>query len=209
MVLTETHLRAREKKKGWFKETLRGYTTWAACYTSEARQPGVIVAIKEHLAVLGRATSHTTHALDGRLVHVTLKLPHSAPLAISGVYAPADTTQEAMKSGTNSTSILLNTQKETRSRWGHRQPPCGRLNAGLCEGDRKAHHKTPSTHCLYNRKDLCTWKQRRPTGTHIPTAAGGTAETVSSRIDDILMSKTLQGTSRGPQGGHPPTTRRY
>jgi hypothetical protein len=53
----------------------------AACYTSEARHSwGVIVAIRTP-AVLGRATSHTTHALDGRLVHVTLL--HSAPLAIS------------------------------------------------------------------------------------------------------------------------------
>jgi hypothetical protein len=54
---------------------------------SEARQPGVIVAIKEHLAVLGRATSHTTHALDGRLSACDPETPHSAPLAISGVYA--------------------------------------------------------------------------------------------------------------------------
>jgi exonuclease III len=77
MVLTE-HTCAREKKKGWFKERSED-TRLAACYTSEARQLGVIVAIKEHLAVLGRATSHTTHALDGAPVHVTLKLPHSAP----------------------------------------------------------------------------------------------------------------------------------
>jgi hypothetical protein len=39
---------------------------------------------------------------------------------------------------------------------------------------------------------------------HIPTADRGRhTETVSSRIDDILMSKTLQGTSRGPQGEAP------
>jgi hypothetical protein len=53
-----------------------------------------------------------------RLVHVTLKLPHSAPLAISGVYAPADTTQEAMEERDQLYKHLLNTQKETRSRWG-------------------------------------------------------------------------------------------
>jgi hypothetical protein len=60
MVLTETHLRAG-KEEGMGQETLRGYTTWAA-YTSEARQPGSDCRDKEHLAVLGRATSHTTHA---------------------------------------------------------------------------------------------------------------------------------------------------
>ena len=38
MVLTETHLRTGEKKKGWFRGTLRGYTTWAACHTTEAQR---------------------------------------------------------------------------------------------------------------------------------------------------------------------------
>jgi hypothetical protein len=35
MVLTERTC-AQGKKKGWFKETLRGYTTWAACYLGAA-----------------------------------------------------------------------------------------------------------------------------------------------------------------------------
>jgi exonuclease III len=96
MVLTETHLRAREKKKDGSRKRSED-TRPGRPATLRGPPAGVIVAIKEHLAVLGRATSHTTHALDGRLVHVTLKLPHSAPLAISGVYAPADTTQEAME----------------------------------------------------------------------------------------------------------------
>jgi hypothetical protein len=41
----------------------------------------------------------------------------------------------------------------------------GRLNAGLCEATARAQPPQDTKHALfYNRKDLCTWKQRRAHG---------------------------------------------
>jgi hypothetical protein len=97
-----------------------------------------------------------------------------------------------MEEGPTLLHLTEHAERDKEQMGRHRQPLAGDWNAGLCEGDRKAQppHKTPSTHCLYNRKDLCTWKQRRAQGgTYLPLITRGTTETVSSCIDDILMSK--------------------
>jgi hypothetical protein len=70
-----------------------------------------------------------------------------------------------MKSGTNSTSILLNTQKETRSRWGRHRL----LRAMECWLRGKNSTATPqdTKHAQFvQSQDLCTWKQEAH-GTHI------------------------------------------
>jgi hypothetical protein len=114
-------------------------------------------------------------------------------------------TQHRRRWETNSTSILLNTQKETRSRWGeHRQPPCGRLECRAVRGaTARAQPLTQDTkHALFVQSGLVHMETEEGPRAHLPLITGGTAETVSSRIDDILMSKkNLQGTSRGPQEG--------
>jgi hypothetical protein len=140
MVLTETR---KGKEEGWFKETLRGYTTWAACYLRGPRQP--VIAIKNTSPFL--ATSHTT--IDGRLVHVTLKLP----LSTARNQRCVRMTQHRRRWRTNSTSILLNAERD-KEQMG--QKPSASLRAIGCRAVRgrpQGHshpHKTPSTHSLYN-----------------------------------------------------------
>jgi hypothetical protein len=63
MVLTERTC-AQGKEERMVQETLRGYTTWAACYTPRPRQPG---DRQKNTSPFLAERQVTRHALDGRL----------------------------------------------------------------------------------------------------------------------------------------------
>jgi hypothetical protein len=109
-----------------------------------------------------------------------------------------------MKSGTNSTSILLNTQKETRSRWGD-VASCGRWNAG-CRRPHSTATPQDTKHAQFvQSQGLVHMETEEAHGHTHTTLIAGTAETVSSRIDDILMSKNCKAQVEVP-GEAPLTT---
>jgi hypothetical protein len=66
---------------------------------------------------------------------------------------------------------------------------CGRLNRAV-RGDQQAHPTRHQARTVCTIARTCAHGNRGGPGTHIlPLICGRTAETVSSRIDDILMSK--------------------
>ena len=101
LVLTETRLSNRvARKQKWLDSLLLWYTWWATSeaqqHTSRPPQGGVLVAIKDSVACRSKAQRIDPQQGDGRLIHVTLTPPHSAPIGITGAYAPAARTTEAI-----------------------------------------------------------------------------------------------------------------
>jgi hypothetical protein len=95
MVLTELRLKRKHKRAKWLTNAMQGYQYWVSTHTENAQATrGVLVAVKEHLAVLGRARATEGDTCHGRLMHVVLHLPHSVPIEIAGIYAPAGNTKE-------------------------------------------------------------------------------------------------------------------
>ena len=188
MVLVDVRLHKKQKNSKWVKTLLRGYKYWASTAQEEGRGVrGVIVAVNEHLAILGKI-----HALDcetdGRIQSIVLTLPHSSPLAINGVYGPAGTTPADEDSRSQMYSRL------TQLGMNSLRIDAGDWNAVLSDGDRSSGALYPKdlAHQAYVEENklmpLAPHTNRPHTYRH-GNVADGSLQT--SRIDDILSNHPL------------------
>ena len=106
LILVDVRLHKNQKNSKWVKTLLRGYKYWASTAQEDGRGVrGVIVAVKEHLAILGQVDA-LDYETDGRIQSIVLTLPYSRPLTINGVYGPAGTTPADEKSRSHMYSRL-------------------------------------------------------------------------------------------------------
>ena len=178
----------KHRNAPWLHELLRGYKFWVSTSQDDGLGArGVLIAVKEHLAVLGKAVRTTGDTCKGRILNVTLTLPHSLPLSITGVYGPAGNTladnTERDQVYTRITKIqddaTVTYGKETKSLM------MGDWNAALLPGDRSSNifyqKDLEHQHFITNTKLKPLDKSKAPNRSHTYSHL-----TESSRIDDIL-----------------------
>jgi exonuclease III len=229
LVLTETRLSNRvARKQKWLDSLLLGYTWWATSeaqqHTSRPPQGGVLVAIKDSVACRSKAQRIDPQQGEGRLIHVTLTPPHSAPIGITGAYAPAARTTEAITARERMHHTI--TEWINKDAQGLKSSPAhasqnspvqlllGDWNAVLHDADRTGedhsradtlHQQLAETLTLRALRD----KQGGREHTYV-RAAQGQDTAVSSRIDDILVNRPNTGHShaevlrRGTTSDHEP-----
>ena len=97
-IFTETHIPNRKNAARHLRATFSmEYKYWQSHSIGGATHTGILIAIRKRYALLGNATMvMPTSDLQGRLLTIQLKLPHSRPLEITSVYAPAQQTTEAL-----------------------------------------------------------------------------------------------------------------
>ena len=133
-------LKSKNKYSKWVQATLAGYQYKAITHTNTEGRAlhGVMIAVKDHLAKLCNPTVSTNDTCDGRLLHITLHPPHSQPLGISEVYAPAGNTPDDNHLRQRiyaSLNLLTHGQQVTASGPSH-NIHSGDWNATLYESDR-------------------------------------------------------------------------
>ena len=181
-------LKGKNKRGKWLIGALQGYQYWAACHTNpEGRAThGVLLAVKDHIAKLCNPTTSAIDTCQGRLLHITLRPPHSQPLGISEVYAPAGNTPQ----DNSQRKVLYNlitqvTQADSENHGPTYQIHTGDWNATLFPSDRTSHttYEKDTIH-----RDYVTSNHLSSTDDTPPRAHTYHHTNASSRIDDTLTN---------------------
>ena len=188
-IITFVDVRLCDKHRNtpWLHELFQGYKYWVNTSQEDgAGARGVLIAVKEHLAVLGKATRTTGDTCRGRILTITLTLPHSAPLSITGVYGPAGSTPVDENERTQMYTRITEICEETTHMYGTetKNLMMGDWNAALLPGDRASNlnHEKDKAHQKYikSRKLSPLDSNKAPNRSHTYSHL-----TDSSRIDDI------------------------
>ena len=181
-------LKGKNKRGKWLTNALQGYQYWAACHTNpEGRAThGVLLAVKDHIARLCNPTTSAIDTCQGRLLHITLRPPHSQPLGISEVYAPAGNTPE----NNSQRQLLYNlitrvTQTDSEAYGPTYQIHMGDWNATLFPSDRTSHttYQKDIIHREYVMSDRLVSTDDTPPRAHTYHHPDS-----SSRIDDVYTN---------------------
>jgi exonuclease III/ribonuclease HI len=205
LILTETLLNNKQKQKGWVHLALGGYSHWAATHNVGNRGGrGVVIAIKKHLADLGRPIRRTDKDDMGRVLHITLNLPNSRPLGITGVYAPAGNSPPEQEERDRVYALALAHAEADQTEAAAKGKTAvhllaGDWNAVLATTDRASGVMAPQddAHTAFVLKagahSLDAHNPARP-HTFRPVFEDGERHT-SSRIDDIMLCGVHSGVS--------------
>ena len=178
-----------KKKTKWINSLLKGYKVFLAEPEGDCHR--TLLAIEDRYALLGQATylkQRNSSGTQGRVAAVKLHFPHSAPLILASVYAPAGDTAEELKVR----STIYDHLAEHRQ---HKLIIMGDMNAALTATDRahtqwyprdRAHQAFVKKHQLHPLPE--TDPSTRPHSWIGPAARGGENSPTTSRIDDILTS---------------------
>jgi exonuclease III len=198
LTLVDVRLHKDQRNSQWLRGLLRGYKYWVSTAQEEGKGVrGVLVAVKEYLTVLGKVESGDTDT-DGRIKSITLTLPHSAPLVITGVYGPACTSpvDEISRSRMYSSLTQLGMSRV--------RIDMGDWNATLFDEDRNSRLSYPKdhTHRTYvsdNKMSPLDNTPRPHTYRHGNAKEGSIT---TSRIDDFLTNRKLKAEVTILAGGH-------
>eukprot|EP00955_Chlamydomonas_euryale_P075033 362200-Chlamydomonas_euryale.AAC.1 len=92
IVVTETHLHPKQMNKKWVHLTFPGYQIWSSTHANERWGNKGSPSIKQHVVTLSSATQHNSHEdMHGRLAHITMRPPHSAPITYHRSVRPGRT----------------------------------------------------------------------------------------------------------------------
>ena len=197
-ILTETHIpNCKKASQNLHRTFTNEYKVWQTRREGCTAHAGILIAIRKRCALLGKATIiKPTPELQGRLLTIQLQLPHSRPMEITSVYAPAQQTAEALATrevlyeaiGTR-LALLATPPDHTPLR-----VLAGDWNATTTASDRssnneypadKAHRAFLSKHRLTSL-DACTTRQH--TYFH---GADQAQQSTTSRIDDIYAQQDI------------------
>ena len=177
-------LKAKNKHCKWLTGALEGYQYWMATHTNtEGRAShGVLIAIKDHIAKLSNPQVGNTNTFTGRLLQITLTPPHSQPLSISEIYAPAGDSPEENLTRKNVYQAIINT---IHNHPGNYHIYTGDWNATLVPSDR-ASLKTYEKDTLH--REFITSSKLLTTDASDPRTHTYYHPGASSRIDDTFTS---------------------
>ena len=199
LTLVDVRLHKNQRNSTWLKTLLKGYQYWISTAQEDGRGVrGVIVAVRSHLASLGHITVRDKET-DGRVMSITLTLPHSQPMDINGVYAPAGTSPSDEKDREHMYSQLT-MQDPHRFRL-----DMGDWNATLFDEDRNSNLSYPKDHAHRSYASNNGLKALDRNGQRAHTYRHGNVNDGSmqtSRIDDILSNRTLDATMTALSDGH-------
>ena len=204
-ILTETHITKRKEGRHALHETFGpNYKIWQSRGdTATSSHTGVLVAIRKRHALLGKAfVSETPHALQGRVLTVQMHMPHSMPLGITAVYAPAQQDTASLSARQHMYDHIC-----TRLSQHHAQEHeilhimAGDWNATTTATDRTSCNEYPGDHLHRSFLQKCNFASLDMSTTRQHTYFHGVtqdSQNPTSRIDDIYAHRDMTNKLAAP-----------